>query len=205
MARAGERPDCGPRLVAAVPEVEQRDALVRLAAVVAARADDEVAIAVSVYVSGGCDRVAEVGARLVGLRGPVRTRGEAARRPEIQVGAAFIDLTVVVVRPDDDVAVAVPVDVAGRCHGDPKEAVGLVRLRGPGLGGLRAQRGAEEQVRPPLADRGVVVVVRADEHVAKAVAVHVARRSDRHAEVAVAWSDSACQMGEGAKPPADPR
>src|SRR4029079_13820762 len=94
-------------------EVDVGASLVGLPVVVAGSAHDHVGEAVAVDVAGGAHAPAEAGARLIALHDPGRGGGEAGGRAQVHVGAALVGLPVVVEgSPDDQVRVAVAVDVA---------------------------------------------------------------------------------------------
>ena len=125
---------------------------VGLSIVVTWSADDDIAEAVAVDVSPRCDRRAEPCSGLIALEGPGRSRRETGRRSEEQISAPLVGLSVVEQRcADDDVAVAVAVDVSGGRDGRSELSVRLVALRSPGRRGH--QRIDRERIhRVPILD-----------------------------------------------------
>ena len=104
----------------------------------------------------------------------------------VEEGTALVDLAVVVVgRADDHVIVPVAVHVA-RARNDPTE-VGLllIALRGPD--GPRGESSGRSEIdkRQPFVRLVVIVGWSADDHVAVAIAVHVAGGRHRKTEVGV--------------------
>ena len=160
-------------------------ALVVLAVVIFRRADDDVVIAIAVDVPGRPHRVAKLGVGLVALGAPGRGGGQAGWGTVIDVGPAFVLLTVTVHdRADDDVVVAVAVDVPRRPHRVAQNRQFLIPFDDPGLGDGGAGRRAVVDIGaariPPCT---AIVLGRTDDDVGKAVAVHVPRRCHRVAQL----------------------
>ncbi len=146
------------------------------------RANDHVVVAVVVDVPGRPHRVAEFGPNPVALGGPVRGGGKPTRRAVVDIDAALSALAVVVVgRADDDVVVAVAVDVPRRPHRVAEPGIRLVALGAPGGGVAEAGWGAVIDVGPALILLTVAVPLCADDDVVVAVAVDVPRRPHRPA------------------------
>ncbi len=172
-------------------EEDDRDALVRLARVVAARTHDHVVEAVAVRVAGARDALPETGVGLVGLErggGGRRVAADDAREPaEKDESRALVRLArVVSAGADDDVREAVAVDVARTRDADAEGRaclVGLKRGRGRRGAGVGHARGAaEEDESGALVGLARVVCYRADEDVVVAVAVRIADARDGVAE-----------------------
>ena len=159
-----------PRRLAGQPrsgtQVEVRPSFVELPVVVVRSADDDVAEAVAVDVSAPRAHVAERGSGLVTHRAPGRSAGQSRCGPEVEEGAAFVDvLSVVRRRPDEDVAEAIAVDVPRGGDGKAEQLVGLVtfadpcRRRGQSRGGAHEDIGASEDAIQPGAHDDVAVPV----------------------------------------------
>ena len=76
--------------------IDERSAFIRLAVIVERSADDDVAVAVAVDVARCGDRAGESCPGLIALGGPGGCWGEARGRAVIDVGPAFLALSVVV-------------------------------------------------------------------------------------------------------------
>ena len=137
IGRGAVGPQAGRR---AIPD--KGGALVGLAVVVIKGRDDDVGIAVAVHVAGGADPVAQDGGGLVALGQPVGVGGGAVgsqpgRRAIPDKGRTLVGLGVVVtVGADDNVGIAVAVDIAGRARRAAHVDGVLVALGRP-VGGRR--------------------------------------------------------------------
>jgi len=149
-------------------------------------ADHDVVVTVAVDVPRGRDGEAEVGGGLPAFPHPVRRRIRAVRPPQVEPRASFLVLAVRVVRgSDDDVVIAVTVDVSGGPHAVAERRVGPADHR-PARDRGDPVRAAEEDPRAADVDEEELdhVVVRLPhDHIGVAVAVDVPGRADRPAQV----------------------
>ncbi len=119
-----------------VAVIREGRAFVRPDAVVVGSADDDVGVAVPVHVTGQGDGVPEVGLALVALGAPGRGGAKSRLRAVVDEDRPLAGLTGVVVRrTDDEVGVAVAVDVTGGGEGVAEVSVVLVALTDPIRGG----------------------------------------------------------------------
>ena len=103
--------------------------------VVVVGAHDDIVVAVTVDIARSGHVAAEVVRFGLALVGPGRGRGEPRGRPVVDIGFPGVVATVVVVdRTDDDVVVAVAVDVAGSGHAVAEVVDGGFALGTPGPG-----------------------------------------------------------------------
>ena len=147
-------------------------------------ADDDVGIAVAVDVAGGATPIRRNWRRLDPTR-PSRTGcWQPAGRAEIEISAPFIGLAIVVDQgADDDVGIAIAVDVTGRTGGNAEVGASLVAFSRP-IGRAAEPGGrAIEDEGPAFAGLTGVVVEGADDDISIPVAVDIAGRADRPAEV----------------------
>ena len=166
--------------------VDVRLARAAAGVVVAVRADDHIHVAVAVHVARAGDTVAERVVRLLALDAPVRRRREAARTAVIDVRLARTTAaTVVAVRADDHVRIAITVHVTRRGDAAAKVVLGALAQVAPVRRCGEAARAPVVNIRLARGAGLVVVVTRADDHVRVAVAVHVTRRCDTLAEMVV--------------------
>ena len=169
------------------------------------RTHDDVAQAVSVGVARRAHRLSKHSPKLVGVLDPVPIARQAHGRPEIDAGAAPVDVPVVPLwRAHDDVREAVAVDVAG-C-GDRGSEVGLLVLAVgvPVVGLADAVGRAVPDLDPALLIDVGRVEGCADDDVAIAVPVNVARRGHGHPKRAPACALFLVQIGTWSRPVAQP-
>ena len=108
---------------------------------------------------------------------------QSAGRSVVDEGPApVLQEDVVEGRADDDVGVAVAVDVPRRRHGITERGARLVALGGPGRAAAQPAGRAEIDIGPALVHLAVVEKGRADDDVGVAVAVDIPRRRRRVAE-----------------------
>ena len=163
----------------AVPD--ERRAFVGLGLGEAARADDDVVVTVAVDVPRRGHRVAHARLGVVARRGPVRHARRTVVRAVVDEDLPLVRLPVVEEhRADDDLGVAVAVDVSGRGHRVAELRAGLVPFVVPDPRRRQSRGTAEERLGP---SEPFGVVWRARQHVAEAVAVDVPRGRDRPAVV----------------------
>ncbi len=171
--------------------IDERQSLVALPRVVDVRAGDDVVVAVAVRVARSGHRDAEIGGSLIRLDERVCGRGRPvadAGRPAVknEHRARVHDRRVVPSGADDDVVVAVVVDVARTGDARAEERADLVRLddrvgvrRQPVADSGRASMKDEGHALVRLA-QGVAAV--SDDDVAVAVGVDVARARDHEVQ-----------------------
>ncbi len=138
-------------------------------------ADDDVGEAVAVDVAGRAEAIAKESIGDVRLECLRRARSEPAPRAVEDPDESFIHLRVVVASgADDDVGVAVTIDVTGA--GDsPENGLGLVAFEGPRWVRSQARSRSEVEVCGAFVELGVCASRGGDDHVGVAVAVDVAR------------------------------
>jgi hypothetical protein len=128
-------PCARPRRTGGAAVVDVCATFVRLACVVSAGANDDIVVSVAIDVTRTAYRVAELSTRLAPVDGPRDRVGQTGGATVVDVGPAFVYLaTVVEVGADDDVTVAVGIDVAGSARRAPELSTCLVSLSGPRWG-----------------------------------------------------------------------
>jgi len=167
-------------------EIDERPAAV----VVVGGADDDIAVAITVYVPRRSHRPTEQGIVAVALGPPVVAShladGKAPAAKDIDTPLPSRAVFAVVERgTDDDIGEAVAVHVARRRHGIAQTRAAGFAYHHPGGVAPYSVRAAEVHECPALANSAVVmfVVVRGtDDDIAETVAVHVTCRGHRPAE-----------------------
>ena len=166
-------------------EIQVDPPFVRLAGIVIRRPDDHDPRSRRRSTSPGPrDRVAEVGGGLVRSRRtslrrpPARRRSRETRRPGPRRSGRRRSR----VRPDDQVIVAVSVDVPGDGHAVAETSAGLVALGRPRARHESVGRALVQEDLPAVAHRSVVAG-RPDQELGKPVPVHVAGEAHGGAEV----------------------
>ena len=137
--------------------------------------DRKIVKAIAVHVPGTGHRGTEEGILLIPDQGPGRVCLQAIARAKEQKGRTlFVDPIVVSWGADEQVIKAIAVHVPGTGHGSTKERPRLSAACLPIRDGPQASRTAKEQEGGPLRYNLRPVVRRAHDHVAVAIAVHVA-------------------------------
>ena len=151
-----------------------------------ARADHDVVETVAVDVARSRDRTAEVRRLAVAARAPQRRLPRTVPAAEEDERAPFVALAAGERRrPDDDVGVAVAVDVARAGHRDPEHRRGLLAVADPLRPAGEPGGAAAEHQRPPGTAAACRAVRRPHDDVGEPVAVDVPGRGDGVPEVRV--------------------
>ena len=149
------------------------------------RADDQVRIAVAIYIPSRGHRLAKFGPCLLARGSPVAEGADAYRRRLAvpQPGPAlFAQADGVAGGTDDDVAAAVAVHVPRRGHRPAKVGVVLVSLILVGRRCAQSRPGAEIEPGSAFVALAIGIVGRADDDVGITVAVYIPGRAHRPAE-----------------------
>ena len=167
------------RAAAAAAQVEPGAALGRLIAALPIRGDDDVGKAIPIDVADPSDAEPVFAVDLVPGPGPEGDGREATGAPRIEKRRA-VDRRRrrVARRADDEVPVAVAVDVPGAGDARTVDLVDEVALPGPGRSRREAGRGTHVDKGPPLPTLSVVPMRRTHDHVGESIAVDIARRGD---------------------------
>src|SRR5439155_1090467 len=148
--------------------------------------NNDVRIAVSVNITGSGDRVAEVSKVLIARAGPAGTGGRTRRRAEIHVSSAAIcgepASCVMRVCANNDVGIAISVNIAGGRYRATKISGGFIARSRPNGTRGRARRRAQIDVSAAAICAARIVTVRADNDVRIAIAVNIAGGGNRVAE-----------------------
>ena len=155
-------------------------------AVVVGGADDDVIVAVAVDVASSGHAVAEPVADGLALVRPVRGGRKTGRRAVKDIGlASSRAATAVGIGADDDVVVAVAIDVAGPGNAVAVFVACCLALVRPVRGGRKTGRRAVIHIRLSGAVTTIVVAIGADDDVVVAITVDVASRCYTEAKVVV--------------------
>jgi hypothetical protein len=93
-------------------------------------AGNDIAIAISIYITGRCNRDAHIAIGVVAFYHSCSGRINAGRRTVINESCSFIRLaTVVSLRTDDNVRIAISIYITGSCNRKSKPGVGLVAFQ----------------------------------------------------------------------------
>ena len=145
--------------------------------------NDHIGITVAVHIPGCTYRVAKAGAGLVAIGCPGRSGAQTGRRPMVDIGPSFINLTIIIVLcPDDHIGVTIAIHISGRAGREAKVGEGLVALGRPIGRSAQTRDRAVVDKDPPFANLAVVIVIRPDDHIGVAITVHIPGRTHRPSE-----------------------
>ena len=143
------------------------------------RANDHVGEAIAVDVPGRGDGLAECRSFGAGFGRPGRARRQAVLGAVVDEGTAFSRLGIGEAgRTDDDVAIAVAVDVTGRPDREAESRRNLIGMCDPRGHGVEPCRRSVVDEGRSFVGFAVVVQARADDDVAVPITVDVSRRAD---------------------------
>ncbi len=164
--------------------VDQHPSLVRPGPVIVGHTDDDVRVAVPIHIPRRPHRIAEPPVLLVPLGDPVRDGGQPARRATVDISPPLVRLVaVIVLRPDDEVGIPIPVHIPSRPHRGTEPGLLLIALRHPGGSTCQPRRRAVVDKGRSLVHLTVAVVACTDDYLRVTVVVHIPRRPHRPAEL----------------------